>query len=267
VKDLPPSSSSVYYKTFSELCQRVEGLKSLSEWSYKIFPERLVIRKQDEHFQLPEVEIIIDDSLGFTVKAFGSFLVKVHELNLKYKRSMRNTTVSMLVNELKSYTLCGGVNPTEITGKLFHHVVPLNQDLTGDEDSEQFPHNGYWMVNECALLMCEQYPVCGACSKYMSSSRHSSEARERRLLKPTHAKAPISKTNPERIKLTLQGQGLRCAELERQLNEMRAELAKRNIEVDHELSTDFCKIINSADDSEITTFHEAVLGAAEKGIF
>lgn len=108
--------------------QRIERLKSLSEWSYKIFPERVV------------------------VKAFGSFLVEDHELYLKYKRSMRNITVSMLVNELKSYKLCGGVNPTEITSKLFHHVVPLNQDLTGDEDSEQFPHKGYWRVNGCVLL-------------------------------------------------------------------------------------------------------------------
>ena len=65
---------------------------------------------------------------------------------------MRNITVSMLVNELKSYKLCGGVNPTEITSKLFHHVVPLNQDLTGDEDSEQFPHKGYWRVKGCVLL-------------------------------------------------------------------------------------------------------------------
>ena len=194
------------------------------------------------------MEIIINDSLGFTVKAFGSFLVEDHELYLKYKRSMHNITVSLLVNELKSYTLCDGVNPTEITSKLFHHVVPLNQDLTGDEDSEQ------WRVNRCVLLMCEENPVCGACSEYMSSSRHSSEARERRMLKPAHAKAPISKTDPERIKLTLQGQRLRCAELERELNEMRAELAKTNIEVDHELSTDFCKITNSADDSEITPF-------------
>ena len=128
VKDLTPSSNSVYYKTFSELCQRIERLKSLSEWSYKIFPERVV------------------------VKAFGSFLVEDHELYLKYKRSMRNITVSMLVNELKSYKLCGGVNPTEITSKLFHHVVPLNQDLTGDEDSEQFPHKGYWRVKGCVLL-------------------------------------------------------------------------------------------------------------------
>ena len=47
---------------------------------------------------------------------------------------------------------------------------------------------------------------------------------------------------------------MRCAELERQLNEMRVELEKTNIEVDHELSNDFSKILNSANDADITPF-------------
>ena len=91
------------------------------------------------------------------------------------------------------------------------------------------------------------------------SARNSCNAKERRQLKPAHVKAPVSKTNPERIKLTLQGQWLQCAELERELNEMPAELEKANVEVDHELSNDFSKILNSA--------HETVLGATEKVIF
>ena len=50
----------------------------------------------------------------------------------------------LLANELQSYILCGGVSTTKIRSKLFHHIVPLNQDLTGDyEDSAQFPHKGY----------------------------------------------------------------------------------------------------------------------------
>jgi len=63
----------------------------------------------------------------------------------------------------------------------------------------------------------------------------------------------VSKTDPERIKLTLQGQRLRCAELERELNEMQSELLKSNVEVDQELSDDFTQIIDSAD-SRITPF-------------
>lgn len=35
---------------------------------------------------------------------------------------------------------------------------------------------------------------------------------------------------------------------------MHAELVKTNIEVDHELSNNFSKILNSADDAEVTSF-------------
>ncbi|PFX28007.1 hypothetical protein AWC38_SpisGene7249 [Stylophora pistillata] len=79
------------------------------------------------------------------------------------------------------------------------------------------------------------------------------KAEERRLSKPTNVKAPVSKTDPERIKLTLQEQRLKCAELEQELNKMRAAIVKTNIEVDHELSNDFAKIFDEADD-KITPF-------------
>lgn len=160
VKDCEqPSSSSVYYKTFNELCQRVKGLKTINDWNHKLFADRLVLRKRVERFLLPELEIIIDESLCFTVKVFGSFLVEDHDLYLKYRRTMRNVTVSVLVKELEAYKLCGGVNASEMTSKLYHHVIPLNQDLVVDEDSQQFPHKGYWRAKGC-LLLCEQDSVC-----------------------------------------------------------------------------------------------------------
>lgn len=80
------------------------------------------------------------------------------------------------------------------------------------------------------------------------------KAKESRQLKPAHVNAPVSKTNPEQLKLTLQAQRLRCAELEKELNEMREELRKSNIEVDHELSNDLTKILGSADAAKITPF-------------
>lgn len=63
----------------------------------------------------------------------------------------------------------------------------------------------------CAEIAPKCTCVCAVCSEYISYPRHSSE-RERRLLKAARAKGPISKTEPERIKLTLQGQRLQCAE-------------------------------------------------------
>ena len=93
--------------------------------------------------------------------------------------------------------------------------------------------------------------ACPQCLEYQVSSRKTIKAKERRLSKPANVKALLSKTDPERIKLTLQEQRLKCPDLER--NEMRVAIAKTNIEVDHELSNDFTKTLDEADD-KITSF-------------
>ena len=89
--------------------------------------------------------------------------------------------------------------------------------------------------------------------EYQKCSEKAKKAKDKHQLTPAHVNAPISKTDPERIKLTLRQQRLRCYELERELNEMRNELQKSSIEVDHELSNDFVKLFDSAD-NEITPF-------------
>lgn len=69
------------------------------------------------------------------------------------------------------------------------------------------------------------------------------KGKENRQSKPAHIKAPVSKTEPERLNLTLQEQRLRCAQLEREVNEVREELKNTNIEVDHEMSKDLTNIL------------------------
>ena len=88
---------------------------------------------------------------------------------------------------------------------------------------------------------------------YLSCVTTNIKAKERRLSKPAHVEAPVSKTDPVRIKLTSPGQRLKCTELERELHKMRAEIMKTNKEVDHQLSNDFSSILDESD-SEITPF-------------
>ena len=249
---------NVYYKTFSELCQRTQNLKSLNAWNIKVMSERVVLKKEAEPFLIPKFEIVVDESLGFTVKVFGAYLVDDHPLYTGNLRSMRNVTISNLVNGLEKYKLCDGVIATELTAKLYHHVVPMAANDQMDDENDkvnQFPHQGFWRTKDC-LLLCEQVNnVCESCSEYCLSSEKARKAKENRQSKPAHINAPVSKTDPARLKLTLQGQRLRCAQLERELNEMRAELESTNIEVDHELSNDLTKILGSAaDTSKMTPF-------------
>ncbi|PFX21307.1 Transposable element P transposase [Stylophora pistillata] len=240
-----------YYKGFSELCQRVKSLKSLGDWSLKIFEDKIVLKKTVHPYVLPRLEIIMDDSLGFTVKVFCSYLPEDHPLYLDYRRTVRNITVSNLIRQLEGYRLCDGVSIMELNGKLYHHVIPLSHDTFGEEEEQQFPHKGFWRAKGCFLL-CQQHVVCCECDEFMSCSENARKSKESRSAKPAHVKAPVSQTDPERIKLTLQGQRLRCAELEQQLNDMKAELQKSNIEIDHELSDDFARIIGSA--KQVTPF-------------
>jgi hypothetical protein len=258
VKDVVPKPvNNCCYETFAEFCNRAKCLKSLNEWNYKILADRAVFKKVAEPYMLPEFEIIVDDSLGFTVKVFGSYLIEDHPLYLRYRRSVQNVTLSTLVRNLKDYTLCCGVDATEVTtnsGKLYHHVIPISHDSM-EEQCQQFPHKGFWRARECSLL-CEKDDtgdVCNACSEYLISVNTSRKVRQNKLLKPAHVKAPVSKTDPQRLRLTLQNQRLKCAQLESELNEMRAEILKSNIEVDDKLSNDFMKILDSSS-AKITPF-------------
>ena len=65
-----------------------------------------------------------------------------------------------------------------------------------DEDSQQLRHEGYWRAKGCSLL-CAQDSACVTCTEYVVSARSSSNAKERRQLKPARDKAPLSKTHPE----------------------------------------------------------------------
>ena len=203
-----------------------------------------------EPYVLPKTEIIVDDSLSFTVKLYGCFLPEDHPTYMKYRRSMRNVTISRLVDELESYVICCGVEPNDSDcSKLLHHVIPTYTDSDVSE-AEQYPHEGYWRAKGCLLFASES--VCPICNEHITAAQNS-KSRQSRTLKPAHVKAPVSVTDPRRLKLTLQERRLRCTELERQLDEMRTELHKSSINIDHELGNDFAKLFSSAN-NEVTPF-------------
>lgn len=85
------------------------------------------------------------------------------------------------------------------------------------------------------------------------STRSISPAHCSKCLKPAQLNAPVSKTDPQRIKLTLQQHRLKCAQLEKELHEMHAELQKSSIEIDNELSKELITILE-AEQSKVTPF-------------
>ena len=78
-------------------------------------------------------------------------------------------------------------------------------------------------------------------------------AKQKKLAEPAHLFSPVSQTAPEQIKLTLQMQRFKCAELEQKLEEMKLEIQKSSVEVDHQLSQDITSILGKSD-MNITPF-------------
>ena len=169
----PPSQC---YKTFEEVCQRVKSLQSLKEWQTRI-NGKLVLKKMVDPFLLPEFELIVDDSLGYAVKTYGCYLPEDHDLYVKYRRSMRNVTVSSLVKDIDNYKLCCGVKATELTSQLYHHVIPMDVDAMFDDNEEQFPSKDYWRAKDCNLLCAET--DCVSCADYSAYSSANIKAKER----------------------------------------------------------------------------------------
>lgn len=60
----------------------------------------------------------------------------------------------------------------------------------------------------CPLICADGESTCVACTEYMAYVNNTKRAKEKYLLKPVHVKAPVSKTSPGKMKLTLQGQRL-----------------------------------------------------------
>ena len=167
---------------------------------------------------------------------------------------MRSISICSLVKDIENYKLCCGVEVSELTSQLFHHVIPLSEDPLKDEQDHLLPNQGYWRSKDCAL-MCDggEDAACWACMDYTASVGKTTKAKERRLSTHAHVRAPVSKTDPARLKLTLQRKRQKCAELERELNEMRAEIMTSSLEVDHELSNDSTSILENSDE-RITPF-------------
>ena len=131
-----------------------------------------------------------------------------HDLYSKNLRLINNVTVSDLVKDMEHYLVCPGVEPNALTGDVMPHVVPkavdpLSNDRDEDSNLDVFPNKQYWRPRNCLVLCDAEEQQCPCCSQYSHACNLTKKAKQRKLAEPAHMKAPVSKTAPERIKLTL----------------------------------------------------------------
>ena len=170
------------YKSFGDLCSRINTLKTLTNWLVDELDDRILLKKEF-HVMLPEIQVMIDDSLGFAISVYGSFLPEDHELYSECFRSVANITVAELVKKIEAMSICPGVKPFSLSSEIQHHVIPkLVDPLLDDEQStsSSFPNKDFWRTRECLVLdECNQQ--CPSCSKYEHKPKLTNNSRARKL--------------------------------------------------------------------------------------
>ena len=125
--------------------------------------------------------------------------------------------------------LCLGIQGYE--GHFVRHAVPKKIDpLFHDNDDDEYCTSPFSQEEFRRHIDC-QLPgtdnPCADCDSLEVESTKLTNRKKERFLTPAKPKAPVSKTTPERLKLTLQEQRLKCTLLESELEKVQAELNEK----------------------------------------
>ena len=96
---------------------------------------------------------------------------------------------------------------------------------------------------QSSTLLIENYSQnqCQYCLKYDLNKSRRNRKKQKTDFFPVTLKAPISNTNPNKIKLRMLQVGLKCKQLEEKIQSIQRELKINNQKVDNGLNEDFMR--------------------------
>jgi len=220
------------YKTFSEFKTRAEKLKICNKgWITKSIDCKMYFTFLHKPFALPQFEVIVDESLGFVCGIYGLPLPDDHEFYKIHKRSLRNITISELLDELLNQKLCPGVSVK--SEEAICHFIPCELEFNETSDHVVEPKH-YYRSKEC-MLLTSTGETCACCESFIKKHSKAQKFKQHKINTPAHLNSPLSQTHPNCVKLALQQERLRTAELQKKINKMENEIKVAGVEIDDEL--------------------------------
>ena len=232
----------------------LKNLSCIKSWVITTGECYITLEKFEKPWKIAKFKVVIDDGLGFTISCFDWFLPEDHDIYKENKRSLRNITVARLIQTLEQFLLCEGTKDTSSSG-IIHHVIPKeNVTVQNEEEDEEplVPYRSfiYYREKACNLLLLHT-KQCVTCFATVKKNNYSFSKKKVNLNTPAKLNAPISKTNPKRVLLTIQKSRLKCAEFEERCEQLQMELSKGSVQVEAQLSDDLVSIIS---ESKMTPF-------------
>ena len=222
------------YKNLKDLTSKVKVLKSLEQWKQSHLQNEVIFTKFESNIIIPKLEITIDDGLGFTILIYGWLLPEDHDIYKSSKRSMKNITVTNLIKQCEDYILCIGTKADLSSKLIIHSISKSTKYLCENEDEEKplkpYENIVYYRRPDCSVLIKngEYDNICASCKEYNDGFNKTLKISTQKLMIPAKTKAPVSKTAPQRLLLTIQTQRLKCNQLQSELENMRKELTERS---------------------------------------
>ena len=252
IENQPTKSSN--YGNFIDVVRFANKIM-LKGWTLTVNDDRVIFENDRESFAIPYITVVIDDSLGFSMSVFGWYLPATHHIYKENLRSVRHITVSSLLQSCEKFKVCPGYKGNE--GQFVQHIVPKKVDpLAKEDDDGEKPEIRFNKIEFRRHIDCDLLGLgesCMNCKSLETLSTKLMNQKKKRLQTPAKTKAPVSKTTPERLKLTLQDQRLKCSQLESELEMLRTELKEKSIPVSDELESDIIKIM-SENGQKVTPF-------------
>ena len=91
--------------------------------------KKLTFKYFSKPYLIPKFQIIIDESLEFTLATYSQLLLDDHEFYKLFKRSVRNSEMHKIFSEIQSYQLCDGVKNSAGITSINVHSIPCEINL------------------------------------------------------------------------------------------------------------------------------------------
>ena len=96
----PPPQQVDCYQSFEEFEKRVTKLHLPENWQFNSSSNYYRILKHDTIHDIPIFDICIGNNLEFTICVFAECIPANHEIYKKFSKSVKNITLSNLVQEI-----------------------------------------------------------------------------------------------------------------------------------------------------------------------
>ena len=137
---------------------------------------------------------------------------------------MKRITGTSLLNEICTYLLCegGDLKQVKLSDDVINHVIPTEVDVN---QSNPIHVKEVQRSEKCVVLYFDStLNHCPVCKKAIKNQQLKDKRFAKNIKTLAKPNAPLSNTHPEKVKLALINERIKCSQLEKDLARMKSEI-------------------------------------------